>query len=132
MPPAASDQPTLSLDPTMRRLTAIWPNGREVTVSYVWLRHASKCPGGMPNDTVNKMELVPDDPAGLAIRNAAVADGSVRIAWSDNDVVTEHPLDDLAGEDVSTPPPCLWRRRNAHASRRDCAWRRRPSPAAHS
>ena len=81
--------------PGERRLTVTWPDGQESAFHYVWLRHAARCPGGMPNDAVNKLELLPDDPASLTLRGVELEGGVLRLRWSDDALTTEHHLEDL-------------------------------------
>ena len=78
-----------------RHLTVAWPDGQESTYHFVWLRHAARCPGGMPNDAINKLELLPDDPATLALRGMELEDGTLKLRWTDGRLVTEHALGDL-------------------------------------
>ncbi len=101
--------PFCTQDSATRRVTLAWPDGRQAIHSFAWLRHAAQCPGGMPNDTVNKLELLPDDPASLAIRDLWVTDGELCIAWCDGNFVTHHPLADLKDTTALHSSPRLWR-----------------------
>lgn len=87
--------PRVSLDAAARRLQITWPDGRVDGFHYAWLRHAGLCPGGMPNDTVNKLELLPDDPARLAVESFDLRGGLLKLNWADDRVVTTHALTDL-------------------------------------
>ncbi len=78
-----------------RRLTIRWADGRSNTFHYVWLRHQARCPDGMPNDTSVKIDLLPEDPASLALEAYRVDAGSLLLDWSDDGLQTRHGLEFL-------------------------------------
>ncbi len=86
---------TLAADPGGRRLRLTWPDGSEHVFHYVWLRHHARCPRGMSNDTRVKIDLLPDDPATLAVRDCYVDADRLVVNWSDHDLQTRHDLEDL-------------------------------------
>ncbi len=90
---AASDR--INLDETNRKLTLVWPDGNSSSYHYVWLRHSGQCPHGMPNDTSNKIALLPDDPATLKILGWQIEGDFLSIHWSDNDIDTTHHIPTL-------------------------------------
>ena len=83
------------LDAKARCLEIGWPDGRRGRFAFVWLRHAALCPRARPNDTVNKLELLPDDPATLAVSDIRASSEEVILTWADGGLVTEHALADL-------------------------------------
>ena len=76
-PPNAVPRQTRPVTSWNGRVEISWPEGGSDRFHYVWLRHAARCPGGMPNDTVNKLELLPDDVDGRDPWKGELVDGPV-------------------------------------------------------
>ena len=110
----------VSIDPSLRKILIDWPEGSSSSFHYVWLRHSGRCPGGMPNDTAVKIDLLPDDPKCLVINNIDIRDDKLLIQWADNNIETIHELPTLrrSAYDKSTrrlckSAPTLWDATNA-------------------
>ncbi len=86
---------TVELDAAARRLSVVWADGGRDSFHYVWLRHQARCPDGMPNDTSVKIDLLPAEPASLAIEACRVETGSLLLDWSDGGLQTRHGLEFL-------------------------------------
>ncbi len=87
-----ADVSKIEIDAKTRRLCIFWVDGRHDCYHYVWLRHQARCPDGMPNDTRVKIDLLPEDPATLAIEACRVERDSLLIDWGDSDLQTRHGL----------------------------------------
>ncbi len=95
MKPRATEYSTIELDAPGRRLTICWADGQTSAYHYVWLRHQARCVNGMPNDTSVKIDLLPDDPASLAIEKFSVDAGILSLRWADAGLETRHGLEAL-------------------------------------
>ena len=80
-----------------RVLEITWADGECNRFHYVWLRHHARCSEGMPNDSSVKIDLLPDDPATLAIASCSVEDACLVIDWRDTVLQTRHDLATLRG-----------------------------------
>jgi gamma-butyrobetaine dioxygenase len=114
--------PRVALRPDQRKLVITWPDGETSAYHYVWLRHSARCSDGMPNDTSVKIDLLPDDPATLAIAEATIEGDALLVGWQDDALLTRHNLDVLrksAYEDNARRRrkhrPVLWARDSAAA-----------------
>ncbi len=120
MTAALPELPVVVLHASQRKLDITWPDGETSSFHYVWLRHSARCTHGMPNDTSVKIDLLPDDPATLAIDRCAIEGGQLHIDWSDNALQTRHDLDTLrqsayddAARESRKHRPILWDRASA-------------------
>ena len=110
----------VSIDPSLRKILIDWPEGSSSSFHYVWLRHSGRCPGGMPNDTAVKIDLLPDDPKCLVINNIDIRDDKLLIQWADNNIETIHELPtlrrsayDSSARRLCKSAPTLWDATNA-------------------
>ncbi|MFT5399903.1 MAG: gamma-butyrobetaine dioxygenase [Planctomycetota bacterium] len=85
----------ITIDPGQRKLLIRWGDGVGSEFHLVWLRHHARCPDGMPNDTSIKIDLLPDDPATLAIESYAIDGDYLCINWQDGGLQTRHQLHSL-------------------------------------
>ena len=82
----------IDLQADKRQLAITWADGELNRYHYVWLRHSGRCSNGMPNDTRVKIDLLPEDPATLAIDDCALDGDSLVIDWRDDGLQTRHGL----------------------------------------
>ena len=75
-----------------RKLNIVWPDGEHNDFHYVWLRHNARCPDGKLNDTDVKIDLLPDDPKTLSIKDINSVDQVLTINWQDDHLQTTHNL----------------------------------------
>jgi gamma-butyrobetaine dioxygenase len=120
MTSTAPELPAIALQPDLRKLDVTWADGETSGFHYVWLRHSARCTHGMPNDTSVKIDLLPDDPATLAIDRCEIEEGQLVIDWSDDSLQTRHDLEALrrsAYDDAARARrkhrPLLWDRATA-------------------
>lgn len=78
--------------PEDRIIQITWEDGCSNRYHYVWLRHHARCSDGMPNDTQVKIDLLPDDPASLVVRQCAIDGKYLVIDWRDGELQTRHQL----------------------------------------
>ena len=110
----------VSIDSSLRKILIDWSEGSSSSFHYVWLRHSGRCPGGMPNDTAVKIDLLPDDPKCLVINNIDIRDDKLLIQWADNNIETIHELPtlrrsayDSSARRLCKSAPTLWDATNA-------------------
>lgn len=85
----------ITIDAGQGKLIIRWDDGIDCEFHFVWLRHHARCPDGMPNDTSVKIDLLPDDPASLAIEGTSIEADYLCIDWSDAGLQTRHQLQSL-------------------------------------
>ena len=117
---ADTDQMQVSTDSKDRKLDITWADGYSSSFHFVWLRHNARCAHGMPNDTSIKIDLLPDDPASLAVEQVRIENGELIVDWQDEKLQTRHGLEALRASayDETTRRrrkhrPVLWQRQNS-------------------
>ena len=118
----ATDPPAIEIDAARRKLVVAWRDGQRSGFHFVWLRHAARCGDGMPNDTRVKIDLLPDDPAELAIAAARIEAEWLVVDWADDGSSSRYRLDllrrsayDAAARAARKHRPTLWDRDSAAA-----------------
>ena len=111
---------TVSDDPMRRKVIVRWSDTEINEYHYVWLRHSARCSSGMPNDISIKIDLLPDDPADLGVKQVSVTGNALIIDWQDQYLQTSHDLETLrtsAYDEKSRrskkPTPVLWDNKSA-------------------
>ncbi len=119
---AANASPAIEIDAAKRKLVVAWGDGERNGFHFVWLRHAARCGDGMPNDTRVKIDLLPDDPAELAIAAARIDGEYLVVEWGNDRSTSRHRLDilrrsayDAAARAARKHRPTLWDRDSAAA-----------------
>ena len=110
----------ISIDNDNRKLLIQWPDGGQSQFHYVWLRHNARSPKGLSNDTDVKIDLIPDNPELLSIDHYELDNRFLRVHWHNDDLHTQHDLDDLHASAYDNPSrqarkhvPKLWEHANA-------------------
>lgn len=93
--PASNAPITIEIDAAKRKLVVAWSDGERNGYHFVWLRHSARCGDGMPNDTRVKIDLLPENPAELAIADARIEHDSLVIDWRNDGRRSRHRLDVL-------------------------------------